>query len=64
MGIGPSASGKTYFAKTIITMLSNTDLYFPKSFLSIDGGIYREKCYILLFSEKWLKFHKKCLKYL
>jgi len=46
MGFGPSASGKTYCAKAIITMLSNTDPSFPKSFLSIDGGIYREKSYI------------------
>jgi len=46
MGFGPSASGKTYCAKAIITMLSDTDPSFPKSFLSIDGGIYREKSYI------------------
>jgi len=46
MGFGPSASGKTYCAKEIIKMLSNTDPSFPKSFLSIDGGIYREKSYI------------------
>lgn len=46
MGFGPSASGKTYCAKAIITMLSNADPFFPKSFLSIDGGIYREKSYV------------------
>jgi len=46
MGFGPSASGKTYCAKAIITMLSTTDPSFPKSFLSIDGGLYREKSYI------------------
>jgi hypothetical protein len=46
MGFGPSASGKTYCAKAIITMLSKNDPDFPKSFLSIDGGIYREKSYI------------------
>jgi len=46
MGFGPSASGKTYCAKAIITMLSENDSSFPKSFLSIDGGIYREKSYI------------------
>jgi hypothetical protein len=46
MGFGPSASGKTYCAKTIIEMLSLSDPSFPKSFLSIDGGIYREKSYI------------------
>ena len=46
MGFGPSASGKTYCAKAIISMLSNNDPNFPKSFLSIDGGTYREKSYI------------------
>jgi hypothetical protein len=46
MGFGPSASGKTYCAKAIISMLSKNDPDFPKSFLSIDGGIYREKSYI------------------
>lgn len=46
MGFGPSASGKTYCAKTIIQMLSANDQTFPKSFLSVDGGIYREKSYI------------------
>ncbi len=46
MGFGPSASGKTYCAKTIIQMLCSNDESFPKSFLSIDGGIYREKSYI------------------
>ena len=46
MGFGPSASGKTYCAKTIIKMLCKNDKDFPKSFLSIDGGIYREKSYI------------------
>ncbi len=46
MGFGPSASGKTQCAKAIINMLSKNDVNFPKSFLSIDGGIYREKSYI------------------
>lgn len=46
MGFGPSASGKTYCAKAIIEMLSLSDSSFPKSFLSVDGGIYREKSYI------------------
>jgi hypothetical protein len=46
MGLGPSASGKTYSAVKIISMLSNNDPTFPKEFLSIDGGTYREKSYI------------------
>jgi hypothetical protein len=41
MGLGPSASGKTYWAKTLIALLSK-DPIFPRSFLSIDGGILRE----------------------
>ena len=43
MGFGPSASGKTYWAKNIIQMLRDRDqTNFPSSFLSIDGGIMRE----------------------
>lgn len=42
MGFGPSASGKTYIARTIINLLANTNNGFPTKFLSIDGGIYRE----------------------
>ena len=43
MGFGPSASGKTYWAKSIIKLLSSdTTLNFPTDFLSIDGGIQRE----------------------
>lgn len=38
MGFGPSASGKTYLAKMILNILMTE----PKSFISIDGGIYRE----------------------
>lgn len=41
MGFGPSASGKTYWAKNLIKLLSQ-DSTFPKTFLSIDGGILRE----------------------
>jgi hypothetical protein len=41
MGFGPSASGKTYWAKNLITILSQNST-FPKTFLSIDGGILRE----------------------
>ena len=46
MGFGPSASGKTYNAKTIIKHLNDTDKKFPKLFLTIDGGIYRSNSII------------------
>lgn len=42
MGFGPSASGKTFWAKNIIKLLGEIDSTFPTVFLSIDGGIYRE----------------------
>ena len=41
MGFGPSASGKTYIAKTMINMLSKIAGY-PTDFLAVDGGIYRQ----------------------
>lgn len=43
MGFGPSASGKTYWTKELIKMMSDKDSNFPKIFLSIDGGIARER---------------------
>ena len=43
MGFGPSAAGKTHWAKTIISLFSKADTTFPTTFLSIDGGIYREQ---------------------
>ena len=45
MGFGPSASGKTYWAQTLINLFSNVP-NFPKTFISIDGGIYRESSMI------------------
>jgi len=42
MGLGPSASGKTYWTKNIITLLNKNVQNFPSSFFSIDGGDYRE----------------------
>ena len=41
-GYGPSASGKTYCANTIIKILSTIDPTIPTSFMSIDGGPCRE----------------------
>jgi len=49
LGLGPSASGKTYWAKSLITMLSDSDEQFPKTFLSIDGGIYRQHSIVYTF---------------
>jgi hypothetical protein len=42
MGFGPSASGKTYWAKNIIKILYSSNVEFPKSFLTVDGGSARE----------------------
>ena len=39
---GPSASGKTYWAQQIINIFSSADRAFPKVFIAIDGGIFRE----------------------
>jgi energy-coupling factor transporter ATP-binding protein EcfA2 len=45
-GFGPSASGKSYIAKTFISLLSENIHNFPKTFLCIDGGIYRDSSFI------------------
>ena len=42
MGFGPSGSGKTFTAKFFIELFSSFDKTFPKSFMIIDGGIYRD----------------------
>ena len=42
MGFGPSASGKTYWAKTILRLLAQADNNFPDVFFAVDGGIVRE----------------------
>tara|TARA_B000000557_G_scaffold264566_1_gene270377 strand:- start:789 stop:2213 length:1425 start_codon:yes stop_codon:yes gene_type:complete len=42
MGLGPSASGKTFWAIRIIKLMQKTNGNFPRSFLSIDGGLMRE----------------------
>ena len=41
-GFGPSASGKTFHVRNIISILRDLSPNFPSTFLSIDGGIYRE----------------------
>jgi len=46
MGFGPSSSGKTHCAQKMIDVFCKTyedfPKSFPKSFLTIDGGVYRE----------------------
>lgn len=43
MGFGPSASGKTHWAKSVINLMSaQYQGNFPNRFFSIDGGIFRE----------------------
>tara|TARA_B110000967_G_scaffold209619_2_gene266654 strand:+ start:856 stop:2118 length:1263 start_codon:yes stop_codon:yes gene_type:complete len=49
MGFGPSASGKTFWTKSIIQLFSMTDTSFPKTFMTIDGGKYRELSQIYQF---------------
>tara|TARA_B110001452_G_scaffold119907_1_gene99487 strand:+ start:369 stop:1523 length:1155 start_codon:yes stop_codon:yes gene_type:complete len=46
MGFGPSASGKTYWAKNIINILSEMDTHFPRNFITIDGDVYRKSSVI------------------
>ena len=41
MGFGPSASGKTHWTRPLLTLFSTTNPHFPKTLLSIDGGIQR-----------------------
>lgn len=56
MGFGPSASGKTHWAKSIIKLLSKyTDMNFPTNFLSIDGGIQRETSFIYQIIKNMIK---------
>jgi energy-coupling factor transporter ATP-binding protein EcfA2 len=48
MGLGPSASGKTYLANMILGLLMST----PTRFISIDGGVYREQSFVYQFIKK------------
>ena len=58
-GLGPSAAGKTYWAKNAIELLGKTDPTFPKSFLSIDGGSAREFSEVYQDIIRALKEHPK-----
>lgn len=54
-GYGPSASGKSYWAKSIIKLFNQVNSSFPTSFLSIDGGIYRETCKVYQIIKNLIK---------
>ena len=46
MGLGPSASGKTYWARNVIELLNQNISDFPSTFFTIDGGDYRSLSYV------------------
>jgi hypothetical protein len=50
MGFGPSASGKTYWAKTILRLLAQADPLFPEVFFAVDGGLVRESSAVYQFA--------------
>jgi energy-coupling factor transporter ATP-binding protein EcfA2 len=52
MGFGPSSSGKTHLAKTILTLLKQADQNFPEVFFSLDGGIIRESSATYQFAKE------------
>ena len=46
MGLGPSAAGKTFWARNVIKLMGKANNNFPRSFLSVDGGLVRELSYV------------------
>jgi len=46
MGLGPSAAGKTFWARNVIKLMGKANANFPRSFLSVDGGLVRELSYV------------------
>jgi len=50
MGFGPSASGKTHWAKTILDLLAQADPAFPEVFFAVDGGLVRESSAVYQFA--------------
>jgi len=42
LGFGPSGSGKTFWSRNIIELTHDMDSANPDTYLSIDGGLYRE----------------------
>ena len=55
LGLGPSASGKTYWAKSLIELMSNVSTNIPKTFMSIDGGTYRSSSMVYQYIIQELK---------
>ena len=58
MGFGPSSSGKTFWVKNIIKLFSTNINKYPKSFLSIDGGLVREFSFVYQCIIEELKIYK------
>ena len=46
MGLGPSALVKHFGLENVIKLMGQTNNNFPRSFLSVDGGLVRELSYI------------------
>lgn len=59
MGLGPSASGKTFWAKNVIKLMGKANTNFPRSFLSIDGGLVRKLSYVYQDIIKALSKHDR-----
>jgi hypothetical protein len=59
MGLGPSASGKTFWAKNVIKLMRKANSNFPRSFLSVDGGLVRELSYVYQDIIRALSKHPK-----
>jgi hypothetical protein len=59
MGFGPSASGKTHWAKTVLVLLKEADPLFPDVFFSDDGGLVRESSATYQFAKEMA--HRACL---
>lgn len=59
MGLGPSAAGKTFWAENVIKLMGKANNNFPRSFLSVDGGLVRELSYVYQDIVKALARHPK-----
>ena len=59
MGLGPSAAGKTFWARNVIKLMGKANTNFPRSFLSVDGGLVRELSYVYQDIIRALARHRK-----
>ena len=59
MGLGPSAAGKTFWARNVIKLMGKANTNFPRSFLSVDGGLVRELSYVYQDIVRALAKHPK-----